>query len=115
MNALRSGSHDKPLINDAAHDVTGLGEIVDLTARLNAALLPRGVACKLGKMLLKARRGEIHECADLRNRKPTLRANQMQRYGGMLVVREKDLQGGLRKLLSNMIREKSGDAVSFDG
>src|ERR1700736_2065551 len=29
--------------------------------RLNAALLPRGVACKARKMRLEARHGEIHE------------------------------------------------------
>src|SRR5713226_8067915 len=45
--------------------------------RLNTALLPRGVACKAREMRFEARRGEIHECADLRNRKPTLWGNEV--------------------------------------
>jgi hypothetical protein len=66
-----------------------------LATRLNAALLLRCVACKARKMRLEARHGEIHECADLRNGKPTLRGNQMQGHRGVLVVREKDLKRGL--------------------
>ena len=66
-------------------------------------------------MRLQSRRGEIHECADLRNGQPTLRGNEVQGHRGVLVLRQKDLQRGLRKLLSNVIREKSGDAASFDG
>ena len=66
-------------------------------------------------MRLEARHGKLHECADLRNGKPTLWGNKMQGHRGVLVVREKDLQRGLRKLLSDVIREKSGDAASFDG
>ena len=86
-----------------------------LATLLNGALWLRGVACKTRKMRLEARHGEIHECADLRNGKPTLWGNEVQGYRGVLVVREKDLQRGLRKLLSDVIREKSGDAASFDG
>ena len=66
-------------------------------------------------MRLEARHGEIHECADLRNGKPTLRGNEMHGHRGVLVLRQKDLQSGLRKLLSNMIAEKPGDAAPFDG
>ena len=83
--------------------------------RLNAALLLRGVACKARKMRLEARHGEIDKCADFWNGKPTLRRNQMQGHCGVFIVREYDLQGGLRNLFSNVIREKSGDAASFDG
>jgi hypothetical protein len=82
---------------------------------LNVALLPRGVACKAREMRLEAGHGEIHECADLRNSKPTLGGNQVHGHRGVLVLRQKDLQRGLRELLSNVIREKSGDAASFDG
>jgi hypothetical protein len=82
---------------------------------LNAALLSRGVICKAQKMRLETRHCEIHECADLRNSKPTLRGNQMQGDRGMLIVREKDLQRASRKLLSNVIAKQSGDAASFDG
>ena len=63
----------------------------------------------------EARHGEIYECADLRNCKPTLRGNQVNGHRGVLVVSQEDLQGGLRKLLSNVIGEKSGDAASFEG
>ena len=63
----------------------------------------------------EARHGEIHECADLRNGKPTLWRNEVQGHRGVLVVREKDLQLAFRKLLSNVIGEKSGDAASFHG
>ena len=66
-------------------------------------------------MRLEARHGKLHECADLRNGKPTLWGNKMQGHRGVLVVREKDLQGGLRKLLGNVIAENPGDAASFDG
>ena len=66
-------------------------------------------------MRLEARHGKIHECADLRNGKPTLWGNEVQGHGGVLVVREKDLQRGLRKLLGNVVGEQSGDAASFDG
>src|SRR6266700_3092732 len=66
-------------------------------------------------MRFEARRGEIHECADLRNGKPTLWGNEVQRHRGVLVVGEKDLQLAFRKLFSNVIREKSGDAASFHG
>ena len=83
--------------------------------RLNAALLPRGIACRARKMRLETRPGEIHERADLWNGKPTLRGNEMHGHRGVLVLRQKDLQRGLRKLLSDVIREKSGDAASFDG
>ena len=84
-----------------------------LATRLNAALLLRCVACKARKMRLEARHGEIHECADLRNGKPTLWGDKMHGHRGVLVVREEDLQLALRKLLSNVIREKSGDAAPF--
>jgi hypothetical protein len=40
---------------------------------------------------------------------------EVQGHRRVLIVREKDLQRGLRKLLSNVVREKSGDAASFDG
>jgi hypothetical protein len=66
-------------------------------------------------MRLEARQGEIHECADLRNGKPTLWGNEVHGQRGILVGREKDLQRALRKVLRNVIREKSGDATSFDG
>jgi len=66
-------------------------------------------------MRLQARRGEIHECADLRNGKPTLRRNEVHRHRGLLVVRENDLQRCERKLLSNVIGEQSRDAACFDG
>ncbi len=66
-------------------------------------------------MCLEARHREIHECADLGNGKPTSWGNEVQGHRGMLGVREKDFQRGLRQLLSGVIREKSGDAVSFDG
>ena len=66
-------------------------------------------------MRFEARRGEIHECADLRNRKPTLWGNEVQGHRGVLVVREKDLQLAFRKLPSDVIRKKSGDAASIDG
>jgi hypothetical protein len=118
MNAARSGSRDKPLrghITDAAHNVAGMEKIVNPATRLNVTLLLRGIVCKARKARLESRHGEIHKCADLRNDKPTLRGNQMQGHGGVLVVREKDLQLALRKLLRNMVREKSGDAASFDG
>ena len=83
--------------------------------RFNAALLPRDVACKARKMCLEARHGEIHKCANLRNSKPTLRGNQMHGHRGVLVLRAKSLQRGSRNLLSNVIREESGDTASFDG
>jgi len=66
-------------------------------------------------MRLKARHGEIRECADLWNGKSTLRENEVQGHGGVLFLRQKDLQRALGKLLSNVITEKSGDAASFDG
>ena len=66
-------------------------------------------------MRLEARHGEIHECADLRNGKATLRGNEVHGHRGVLVVRQKDLQRGLRKLLGNVIGEKSGDAACLDG
>ena len=66
-------------------------------------------------MRLEARHGEIHECADLRNGKPTLRGNEVHGHRGVLVLRQKDLQRGLRKLLGNVIAENPGDAASFDG
>jgi len=66
-------------------------------------------------MRLEARHGEIRECPDLRNGKPTLRGDEVHGHRGVLVLREEDLQRGLRDLLSDMIREKSGDAASFDG
>jgi len=66
-------------------------------------------------MRLEARHGEIHERADLRNGEPALRGNEVHGHRGLLVVREKDLQRGLRKLLSNVIGEKSGDAACLDG
>ena len=66
-------------------------------------------------MCLEARHGEIHECADLWNGKPTLWGNKVQGHRGVLVEREKDLQLPFRKLLTNVIREKSGDAASFHG
>ena len=56
-------------------------------------------------MRLEARHGEIHECADLRNGKPTLWRNEVYGHRGVLVVREKDLQRALRKLLSDVIGE----------
>ena len=83
--------------------------------RLKAALLPRGIVGKARKMRLEARHGEIHECPDLRNGQPALRGNEVNGHRGGLVLREKDLQRGLRNLLSNMIGKKSGDAASFDG
>jgi hypothetical protein len=89
MNAARSGSRDKPLrglINDAAHDVAGMEKIVNPATPLNA-VLPRGVARKARKMRLEARLGEIHECADLRNGKPTLRGNEVHGHRGVLVLR----------------------------
>ena len=92
-----------------------LGGRYFLAMRLNAALSPRGVACTPRKMRLEARHREIHENAHLRNGKPTLWGNQMHGHRGVLVVREKDLQRGLRKLLSNVIREKAGDAAPFHG
>ena len=90
MNAVRSGSRGKPLralINDAAHDVAGMEKIVNPAMWLNAALWPRGIASKARKMRLEARRGEIHECADLRNGKPTLRGNEVHGDRGVLVLR----------------------------
>ena len=66
-------------------------------------------------MRLEARHGKIHECAYLRNRKPTLWGNEVQWHRGVLVVREKDLQLAFRKLPSDVIGEKSGDAASFHG
>lgn len=83
--------------------------------RLSAALLPLGIACKASKMCSEARHGEIHECADLRDGKPTLWGNEVHGHRGVLVLRQKDLQCGLRQLLSNVIGEKSGDAASLDG
>src|SRR5258708_2076546 len=77
--------------------------------------MSRGVACKARKLRPEARHREIHECADLRSGKPTLWGNKMHGHRGVLVVREKDLQLALRKLLSNVIREKSGDAAPFHG
>jgi len=50
----------------------------------------------------------------LRNGKPALWGNEVQGHRGVLVMREQDLQRGLRKLLGNVIREKPGDAASFD-
>jgi hypothetical protein len=66
-------------------------------------------------MCPEARHGEIRECTDLRNGKSTLWGNEVQGHRGVLVVREKDLQLAFRKLLSNVIREKSGDTASFHG
>jgi hypothetical protein len=86
-----------------------------LATLLNAVLLPRCVACKARKMRLEARHGEIRECADFRNGKPTLWGNEVHGHRGVLVVRQNDLQRGLRKLLGNVIREQPGDAASFDG
>src|SRR5580700_8229992 len=83
--------------------------------RLKAALLPRGIVGKARKMRLETRHGEIHECPDLRNGQPALRGNEVHGHCGVLVLREKDLQRGLRNLLSNMIGKKSGDAASIDG
>ena len=117
MNAARSRSRDKPLhglINDPAHDIAGDAARY-LATRLNAALLLRAIACKARKMRFEARHGEIHECADLRNGKPTLWRNKVQGHRGGLVAREKDLQPALRKLLSNVVGEQSGDATSFNG
>ena len=59
--------------------------------------------------------GEIHECADLRNGKPTLWGNKVHRHCGVLLMLENDLQLALRKLLGNVIGEKSSDAASFHG
>ena len=66
-------------------------------------------------MRLEARHGEICKCADLWNGKPTLWRNEMYGHGGGLVVGEKDLKRSLRKVISNVIRKKSGDSASFDG
>ena len=66
-------------------------------------------------MRLEAGHGEIHECADLRNGKPTLRGNEVQGDRGVLVLCEKDSQPALRELLGNVVGEQSGDATSFDG
>src|SRR5216684_2376469 len=103
MNAARSGSRDKPLRGH--NNVAGMEKIVNPATRLNVTLLLRGIVCTARKARLESRHGEIHKCADLRNDKPTLRGNQMQGHGGVLVVREKDLQLALRKLLRNMVRE----------
>ena len=59
--------------------------------------------------------GEIHECADLRDGEPALRGNEMEGHRGVLVLRKKDPQRGLRKLLGNVVGEQSGDAAAFDG
>src|ERR1700730_8949819 len=105
MDATQSGSRGRPLgglTNDAAHDVAGMGKIVDPATPLKAALLPRDVACKARKMRLEARHGKIRECADLRNGKPTLWGNEVQRHRGGLVLREDNLQQASRNLRRNM-------------
>ena len=55
--------------------------------RLKAALLRRGIVGKARKMRLEARHGEIHECADLWNGKPTLRGNEVHGHCSVLVLR----------------------------
>jgi hypothetical protein len=66
-------------------------------------------------MRLKARHGEIGKCANLRNGKPTLWENEVHGHREGLVARKQDLQLALRELLGNVIREKPGDATSFNG
>ena len=66
-------------------------------------------------MRLEARHGEIHECADLRNGKPTLWRDEMEGHRRVLIVREEDLQRALRKVLSDVIGKQPSDAASFDG
>ena len=83
--------------------------------RFNAALLLRGVARETRKMRLEARHGEIGECTNLRNGKPTLWENEVDGHREGLVTREEDLQFALRELLGDVVREKSGDATSFNG
>jgi hypothetical protein len=78
-------------------------------------LLPRGIARKAEEVRLEARHSEIDECADLRNGKPTLWRDEMEGHRRVLIVREKDLQRALRKVLSDMIGKQSRDAASFDG
>ena len=66
-------------------------------------------------MRFEAGHCEIHKCTDLWNRKPTLRSNEVQWHGGLLVLCEQDLQRSLRALLSNVIRKQPGDPASFGG
>ena len=66
-------------------------------------------------MRSEARHGEIGECANLRNGKPALWENEVDGHREGLVIREEDLQSALRELLGNVVREKPGDAMSFNG
>src|SRR6516225_8652679 len=73
-----------------------------------------GIRGKVRELRPQTRHGEVHEGTDLRNRKPALRCDNMDRQRGVLVRPQYDLQPAIQYMLGDLIGERPRHAMPVD-